>query len=114
MSKPTFSLGSNRHKTLIVSGNIYGDKRTESPKSMSYSLRRFVEGIFDRRLELSAGTVKAQIGMTGIIESSPGSKLARSPGQQRFVTSLRLVKKEVTLFELTLGIGLNSELPKVS
>ena len=87
MSKPTFSLGSNRHKTLIVSGNIYGDKRTESPKSMSYSLRRFVEGIFDRRLELSAGTVKAQIGMTGIIESSPGSKLPRSPGQQRFVTS---------------------------
>ena len=87
MSKPTFSLGSNRHKTLIVSGNIYGDKRTESPKSMSYSLRRFVEGIFDRRLELSAGTVKAQIGVNGIIESSPGSKLPRSPGQQRFVTS---------------------------
>ena len=45
------SLGSNRHKTSIFSGNIYGDKRTESPKSMSYSVRRFVEGIFDRRLE---------------------------------------------------------------
>ena len=77
MSKLTFSLGSNRHKTLIVSGNIYGDKRTESPKSMSYSLRRFVEGIFDRRLELSAGTVKAQIGILAssnpvLVQSSPG------------------------------------------
>ena len=39
------SLGSHRYINSIFSGNIYGDKTTELPKSMTYRVRQFVESI---------------------------------------------------------------------
>ena len=39
------SLGSDRYKNPILSGNIYRDKTTELPKKMTYRVEQFVESI---------------------------------------------------------------------